>query len=860
MALPAITARLDALDGAMASYDQRLRVIEERLRITASPTVAPTTPRPAPTTPAPQPAPSMVASGPEARRTAARRLSDGEPLWRGLDQPAAAKPSAPTAPAPARRLPSVSLADLERTVSGRGLAWAGGLALLVGALFFFSLAISRGWIGPELRVVIGIVAGLFITGLGDRLMRGGDRVLGPVLVAVGIGVWNLALVAGTRLYDLIPTPVALLGAAAGAVVATAIAIRANAQIIGLYGIVTALAAPALFAVPSAQLSMAYLVIILLGSTAVSIARGWAWLPPVAFVVSEAQFWRWWLATDAPASTQVLAIASLSLLHLAAATGADLRAQTRGAQLSGCLLLVVNALAFAAVGFDTLIEQRIQLGTYLLGGAAAHAAAGVIVRRRKGQTTAFDYGAFAIAVILFTTAIPVVFDGPPVAVAWAAEAVGLVWLAHRYRSAAGFGAAAMVYALAVGHLFAEEYGAVPGQTPVAGEGIPFVNVAGLTLLGLLAALATAGAILRERLPRVVFTMIGFGIVIVALPFELSGLTLLTGWALLAVLALAAGRLLSTLPDGMPSNTDLTWLANYGLHLPAAAAAGLAIRQAVLFEMPISSLAQIGAGTLSFEPVAAAGVIVAAALAAAWLSESDEVRQIAESVAILIVANLAAYLLAPALAVAAWSALAVGAVFLQQRVDHGFRLLQLTGGMLLVLGLTVTLATIAPPSRLLVTAGTTIDHPFLWSEATLALGALAAAFLAVAHRLRGTPASVWLAVGGGRTRALPALGRDRRRVPGPGGWGSERGRVALAIAGGAVGGLGGSGRGGRGDGTGARHRAAARLRPGAAGADHGEGLSLRPIVARRGLPRPVVHRAGSAASAQCLRLPAVRRIAE
>ena len=167
----------------------------------------------------------------------------------------------------------------------------------------------------------------------------------------------------------------------------------------------------------------------------------------------------------------------------------------------------------------------------------------------------------------------------------------------------------------------------------------------------------------------FAMIGFGIVIAALPFELSGLSLLTGWALLAVLALAAGRLLSTLPDATPTNTDLTWIANYGLHVPAAVAAGLAILQAVLFEMPIASLAQIGAGRTSFEPVAAAGVIVVAALAAARLSESDEVRQIAGSVAILIVANLAAYLLAPALAVAAWSGLAVAAAFLQRRTITG-----------------------------------------------------------------------------------------------------------------------------------------------------------------------------------------------
>jgi uncharacterized membrane protein len=750
-AIATIALRLDALDGSMADVNRRLRTIEERLRITApAPAVAAPQPPVAPPVPAaqraqPAPAPAPVTGDAGLTFPSVRTLLDGEPR-RSKDAQPAPIPALPK-PVVVRPRTALSLADLERAVSGRGLAWAGGLTLLIGALFFFSLAISRGWIGPEMRVVIGIVAGLVVTGLGDRLMRGGDRVLGPVLVAVGIGVWNLALVAGTRLYDFVPTPAALLGAAAGAVVATSIAIRANAQIIALYGMMTALAAPMLFAVPSAQVSMAYLVIILLGSTTVSIARGWTWLPPVAFLLSEVQFWGWWRSAEAPQWMTVLAIGTLTLLHLGAATGADLRARTRGAQVSAFLLLLVNAVAFATVGFGTLGEEELRLGAFLLGGAAAHAAAGVTVRQRRGEATAFSYGAFAIAVILFTTAIPVVFDGPPVAVAWAAEAVGLVWLAHRFRSADGFWAAAMVYALAIAHLFAEEYGAVRGQTPVAGEGIPFANVDGLTLLGLLAALAAAGAIVRERLPRVVFAMIGFGIVIAALPFELSGLTLLTGWALLAVLALAAGRLLSTLPDGVPGNSDLAWVATYGMHVPAAVAAGLAIGQAVLFEMPIASLAQIGAGTFSAEPVIAAGVIVVAALAATWVTKSDEVRQIAGSAAILVLANLAAYLLDPAPAVAAWSALAVAAAFLQRRSEGRLPILLLTSGALLMLGGAVTLAVTAPVTRLLVTAHATADHPFFWSGATLALGALAAACFLIARLLRVASVAVWVAVAGG-----------------------------------------------------------------------------------------------------------------
>jgi hypothetical protein len=147
------------------------------------------------------------------------------------------------------------------------------------------------------------------------------------------------------------------------------------------------------------------------------------------------------------------------------------------------------------------------------------------------------------------------------------------------------------------------------------------------------------------------------------------------------------------------------------------------------------------------VLAVGVIVAAALAAVRLTDSDEVRQIAGAVATLIVANLAAYLLDPALAVVAWSVLAIVAAFLQRRVAAELHLLTLTGVVLLALGITVSLAAIAPPSRLLVTAGATIDHPFLWSEATLALGALSIACFGIARLLRAAPAAVWLALAGG-----------------------------------------------------------------------------------------------------------------
>src|SRR4051794_30732294 len=48
--------------------------------------------------------------------------------------------------------PAMSLEDL---VGGRLLAWAGGVAVLLGLVLLFAIAVSRGWLGEGARTLIG---------------------------------------------------------------------------------------------------------------------------------------------------------------------------------------------------------------------------------------------------------------------------------------------------------------------------------------------------------------------------------------------------------------------------------------------------------------------------------------------------------------------------------------------------------------------------------------------------------------------------------------------------------------------------------------------------------------------------------
>src|SRR6266511_3222712 len=79
-------------------------------------------------------------------------------------RPAPPKPRPATPPAATRAFDwgrTISAADL---MGAKALAFSGGIVTLLGVVFFFVLAVNRGWIGPELRVACGGVASAIVFG------------------------------------------------------------------------------------------------------------------------------------------------------------------------------------------------------------------------------------------------------------------------------------------------------------------------------------------------------------------------------------------------------------------------------------------------------------------------------------------------------------------------------------------------------------------------------------------------------------------------------------------------------------------------------------------------------------------------
>ena len=526
--------------------------------LTAAPAPAPAVPQPA----APAVAPAM-ASAPAAVASPTVTLGPVvQPLAAGVasiaaapaPEPAAAPVVAPKpepAPGPSsstRILARLGLspskegelptrATVEAWLEGRMLAVVGGIALTLGAVFFLSLAFSRGWITEPMRVLIGLGGGAAAIALGELAFLRVKGILGHVLLAVGLAVVSLSLFAATRLYGLIPAELGVAGALLASIVAAAIAIRHDSELIAAFGLITVLAAPPLLGAEATTVTVLFLATALVGTTAIALFRTWIWLPPLAFLLASPQ-----VASSAlngeSVPVAVLVILGFWLLNTIASAGEEIRHPTGQLRPTTISLLLANTAFTLWAGMAVLDgSYAAWRGAFVTAIAVAQLGMAVGLFARNGDRHPFGLIMAATGVAALAMAAPIQLGASWVPVAWAAEAVGLTWVAVRGRHPYAAGAALVVGSLSLLDLVLSIY-----PPDLLGTGFertwPFFGAEGLTFAFLLGALIVAGVIVRVDWIRAALAVVGILTLTYVLPFETSGPVLVTAWAALTVASMAA----------------------------------------------------------------------------------------------------------------------------------------------------------------------------------------------------------------------------------------------------------------------------------------------------------------------------------
>jgi uncharacterized membrane protein len=652
-------------------------------------------------------------------------------------RPAASAPSTPTQP-------RISIADLETLFAGRLLAVVGGLALLIGVIFFLGLAFSRAWIGPELRVALGLVVGTALFSVGARfLLQPTNRtreMLALVLVAVGLAVVSLGLFAASRLYALVAPEVAVGGALLAASLAAAVSIRARSQLVAGFGLVAVLAAPPVMGASATLLTIVFLGAALIGTTAICLYLPWRWLPTVAFLLSFPQLGLY--VSDYPnLAVGLAAVVVYWGLNVLSAAGEEVRRPSQQLSPTSATLLVATAAFTTWAGFQLLSgAAEPWRGLFLLGEAAAHLTLGAWFLARNGEQHPFGMLVFGSGVAALTLAIPVQLGANWVPMAWAAEAVALAWVyarrEHRYAGAV----AAILGALALGHLLFVEYTVIAFASP-APSGIPFVNPDGFALAFVTLAAAAAIALLQrigERVGVAAAMVLVFALV---LSGELSGIPLVAGYGVLTAAAILAERRWAQVPIRVelrslagPWATSLA-LGERALYASGALAAFLGLRVAVVDYLPawifgreLEPFSQ-AAEPLPFwdERTVVVSIVAATALAIGFGAGDRIYRWVGCVAAAVAVAYLMPFEVTAAWSVVAWLALALLLHILGSRWQPDATVRPFASYAFALAAAIETLVVVAPPDRLVVRAVEAAE-PAILNGGMLAVAALTAAFVA------------------------------------------------------------------------------------------------------------------------------------
>ena len=166
--------------------------------------------------------------------------------------------------------------DLESRIGAQIFNRVGIFAVLAAAAWFLKLAIDREWIGPAVRVVLGLLVavGLFIWS--ERFRRSGSLPFSFSLKALASGIAYLSLWAAFNLYHLLDAGLIFAAMVAVTITNALLAWRQNSELLAALALAGGLATPALLTTGGDHelFLLSYLLVLDIGALVLMSVRPW----------------------------------------------------------------------------------------------------------------------------------------------------------------------------------------------------------------------------------------------------------------------------------------------------------------------------------------------------------------------------------------------------------------------------------------------------------------------------------------------------------------------------------------------------------------------------------------------------------
>jgi uncharacterized membrane protein len=313
----------------IGALSQRVAELEKRLGARAA--VAPAEAKRAEEPAAAAPAPAYAPVKEEEPLLLTEALPAEAPLL--LDQPLATEellldtplpqPSNDAAAAPAVAPERIARAlapsrgpefRFDQWLAEKGLAWLGGGAAALGAIFLVSVAAQQRWFTPQVQLMLALGLGVALLGAGEWARRvslrhpPGHKLIAALLAGAGVVAFYATAWAAHGLYAFIDFPSAAALLALCALVLFGLSLL-HGQPIGVLAIIAAMLAPVLTHEPlwpSAALTL-YVAAVGVAGFGLAALRRWGW---VALATIAGLYLWFWAAVAADEIRRALALLSL----------------------------------------------------------------------------------------------------------------------------------------------------------------------------------------------------------------------------------------------------------------------------------------------------------------------------------------------------------------------------------------------------------------------------------------------------------------------------------------------------------------------------------------------------------------------
>jgi uncharacterized membrane protein len=362
-------------------------------------------------------------------------------------EPAAAAPVVSPPPPPrASTAGAKPASSLESRIGAQLLNRIGILAVLIGAAWFLKLAFDRNWIGPGIRILIGLVCAAALVVWSEQFRRRGFSAFSYSLKALGTSIAYLSLWAASSVYHLAPAWLVFLAMTAVTIVNAALARRQRSELLAIYALAGGLATPGLLAMghDSALLLFSYLALLNAGALLLLALHPWKRLAWAALLGTAVYYIGWTLSVDDPSRFLVTGcflglffagFAAVPFLILRQAEVPEPRFPIAFPIANACATWTGLMAIFAAA------EQHPARPWVTLAQALACLLMAASLRAPAAIAIARTY--LGLGVLFVAVAVPLQFHGYGVTLCWLGESLALVAFAK-----AGSHAAMRVFGTAV----------------------------------------------------------------------------------------------------------------------------------------------------------------------------------------------------------------------------------------------------------------------------------------------------------------------------------------------------------------------------------------------------------------------------